>query len=321
MNNLMTRKIILGLLMTCVLAFGVQGVTEAIVNPNTADEARFTTTDSTVRNVGDSVDIPTITITPDKANSRETVSISKTSGIAFAGAFYQLSGGLTEVDDDLTDTIEGSSFSYTAGGRKRTISGTATGAIPIRFTSKGIQSVTISSTDNDDGADGTEFSGSWSRKYTYYVKGPGTSTTTVALKGLSNGYRSGLFSDTEIEVHSGDSGHYDVTYTTVSSTDAAGQIENTEGALVTLSDLNDHNTSSAFDVWLTMNATRQVNVKVAESDIITTGTYILGTPRLTVGYPDNPDGLEVDDSPPTARGSKAVAGGLMKCFPMPLVRG
>ena len=34
MNNLTTRKIVLGLLMTLVLALGVQGIAKAVENPN-----------------------------------------------------------------------------------------------------------------------------------------------------------------------------------------------------------------------------------------------------------------------------------------------
>ena len=305
MNNLMTRKIILGLLMTCVLVFGVQGVVEAITNPNA--EAHVNTINLIVHDVGDSLpNTVSITITPDQATKKETVTISKSAGITFTGDFYQLSGGLTEnvPATPTTPTANVDDFTYTTGGRKQTL-GDTTLTIPINFKTKGVQWVKISATDNDD-TSGT-FKGSWSATYTFYVKGPGTKTTTVALKGLSNGYRSGLFTGTQIEVHTGDSSHYDVTYTTEPGF-AVGQIENTQGALVDLSDLNDHKTSSAFDVWLTMNVTRQVNVKVKDSDITTVGTYILGTPRLTVGYPDNADGLGIDDPASPVRGSKAVGG-------------
>ena len=34
MKDLTTRKIVLGLLMTCVLAFGVQGVADAVTDPD-----------------------------------------------------------------------------------------------------------------------------------------------------------------------------------------------------------------------------------------------------------------------------------------------
>ncbi len=307
MNNLTTRKIVLGMLMTLVLGFGVQGVAEAIQNPNTGDEANVNTISTTIFNVGQTTTISSISLTPDRPDSRETVSISKTPGIDLIGDFYQLSGSLTENEDLTADPpTNGSAFTYTAGGRTRTTTGLATGEITISFKSKGIQSVTISSTDNDDGADGTEFRGRWSAKYTYYVKGPGTSTTTVALKGLSNGYRSGLFSGTEIEVHSGDSGHYDVTYTTV-PTGGTAKIEDTQGDLPASATAFSGSTSSAFDVWLTMDATRQVNVKVRDSDITTTGTYIIGSPELAVGSPGdaNRDGV-VEDT--TAVGNKEMGG-------------
>ena len=295
MKDLMTRRIILGLLMGLVLGFGVPGVVDAVSDPNITSGLSPTT----VYNVGGSLTDITIALSPDSPTRRETVSISKSAGITFTGNFFGFTGGnLTEVDEDLTDTTEGSSFTYTADGRKRTTAA-ASATLGINFTAKGKQTVRISSTDYD-GAD----AGSWSYTYTYYVKGPGTKTTTVALKGLSNGYRSGLFTGTQIEVHSGDGGHYDVTYTTV-STGGTFQIESTEGNLVALSDTNN---SSAFDVLLTMDQTRQVNAKVRDSDIITVGTYIIGSPRLTVGYPDNADGLGVDDPESTVRGSKVVGG-------------
>ena len=203
MNNLTTRKIVLGLLMALVLAFGVPGVVDAIVDP-VIDELVLNPTG--LYNVGGPATISSITITPDKAATRETVSISKTSGITLTGDFYGLSSvSLKEVDEDLTDgdNNQGSSFTYTRDGRTQTISGRATGAIGITFTAKGKQTVTISSTNGTD---------SWSYKYTYYVKGPGTSTTTISLVGLSNGYKAGIFSDDahRIPIHNGDNSHYDV---------------------------------------------------------------------------------------------------------------
>ena len=293
MNNLTTRKIVLGLLMAFVLGFGVQGVANAISDPNITSGLSPTT----VYNVGSSPTDITITLSPDSPTRRETVSISKSSGITFTGGFFGFTGGsLTEVDDDLTDTNEGSNFTYTADSRQRTTGTSIT--LSINFTIKGKQTVRISSTDYD-GAD----AGSWSYTYTYYVKGPGTKTTTVALKGLSNGYRSGLFTGTQIEVHSGDGGHYDVTYTTVPS-GGTFQIESTEGNLVALSNTNN---SSAFDVLLTTDQTRQVNAEVRDSDIITVGTYIIGSPKLAVGHPGDLDrDGSVDD--PAGPGSKENGG-------------
>ena len=62
MNNLTTRKIVLGLLMALVLAFGVQGVVEAVTNPNADDVANFTVVDSGVFDVGDTENISAITL-------------------------------------------------------------------------------------------------------------------------------------------------------------------------------------------------------------------------------------------------------------------
>ena len=285
MNNLTTRKIVLGLLMTLVLAFGVLGVVDAIMDPTIAESA-LNPTD--LYDVGGTASIDSISINPDKADTKETVSISKSSGITLTGEFYGLSRvSLKEVDEDLTDADEGSSFTYTRDGRTQTISGTATGDIGITFTAKGKQTVTISGTDNDG-----DNKGSWSYKYTYYVKGPGTSTTTISLVGLSNGYKAGIFSGTahRIPIHNGDGSHYDVTYTTIPD-DAMAQIETTAGALGTLEPLDDKNTSSVFDVLLQADGTYQVTATVKDSKRETIGVYIIGTPTLTVGHPGDPNGI------------------------------
>ena len=65
MNNLTTRKIVLGLLMTLVLAFGVQGVAKAIDNPNANTVvANLTVVDSAVFSVSVSETIPSIILEP-----------------------------------------------------------------------------------------------------------------------------------------------------------------------------------------------------------------------------------------------------------------
>lgn len=284
MNNLTTRKIVLGILMTLVLAFSVQGVAEAVQRPGEPSDLNPTT----VYNVGGSATIASITLNFDDSTRRESVSISKSSGITFTGDFFGFTGGsLTENDSNGTNNNEGNRYAYTADGRQRFTTGTSI-TIGINFKTKGKHTVRISSTDYDDGLNDDEFSGSWSYTYTYYVKGPGTSTTTVSLRGLSNGYRQGLFTGTQIEVHSGDSGHYDVTYTTVPNT-GVFQIEGTAGTLGSHDQAN--TASSAFDLLLTVSQTYQVTAKVDSSDITTTGTYIIGSPNLTVGSPDNPNGV------------------------------
>ena len=287
MQNLFFRnRFVLGVLMVCVLALGVQGSAEAIEKPSSPPSTEDLNPVE-VYNVGREISIPAITLTPDKPGTNETVSITKSSSsIALIGNFYGLSSvTLTEDEDtDADPRVNSNTFTYKVGDRKETLTST-TGPINIRFIAKGKHTVTISSTDNED-----PNKGSWSYKYTFYVKGSGTSTTTVSLKGLSSGYKKGLFSGTtnKIEVHSGDSNHYDVTYTTVPNTGTL-EIVNAAGTLTALAATN---RSSVFDLWLTMNRSYQVNARVKDSDIITTGAYIIGSPKLTVGYPDNPDGLD-----------------------------
>ena len=301
MNNLTTRKIVLGLLMTCVLAFGVQGVAEAIGDP---DIATATLNPNAIQNVAGPVDI-SITLDPDSSTRRESVSISKSSGIDFTGTnFFGLSSiSLREVDDDLTDGNDGTNFTYrTSRGVDREI-GTGSVTIPIRFNNKGKQTVRISSTDYD-GPD----AGSWSYTYTYYVRGLGTKTTTVSLVRSREGIVAG--DDHQVEIHNGDSGHYQVTYTTV-PTGGTFQIEQPGGSLTTLTAAN---SSSAFDVLLAMSRSYQVNAQVMGSDITTTETYIIGSPTLAVGSPgdDDRDGVvEVT----TAVGNKEMGGRINQVLP------
>ena len=307
MNNLTTRKIVLGMLMTLVLAFSVQGVAEAITRPSAQTEAHVDTVDSDVHDVGGIETVPTTNITPDKANRNETVAITKSSGVILRGDFYGLSRvDLTEVDDDLKNTENGSSFTYTRDGRTQTLSGTATGRIAITFTAKGKQWVKISATDYDDPDVANDFSGSWSTTYTYYVKGPGTSTTTTSLLGLSNGYKTGIFygEGHRERIHTGDGSHYAVEYEIIPDTGQV-QIETPAGAEGGLTSGTDpKETSSAFDVWLQANATYQVTAKVKGSDpgVETVGVYIIGTPTLTVGYPGRSNGI-TDDPPLTSEQS------------------
>ena len=289
MKTLMTQHSVLGILLAFVLALGVQGVAEAVQKPTAPSDSDLNP--ATVYDVGGTVTISALTITPDKVNSRETVRISKSSGIDLLGNFVGLSSvTLTEVEGD--NGANGNSFTYTRDGRKETLSGASTGAIVILFRTKGKQTVTISGTDNEG-----DDKGSWSYKYTYYVKGAGTSTTTVSLLGN----KTGLFSNegNRLRIHNGDSSHYAVRYTTIPA--AMAQIETTAGALSDLTTLNfgaDTTTSSAFDVYLQVNGSYQVTAKVKDSERETVGVYIIGTPTLTVGHPGNPNGA----------GDSAVAG-------------
>ena len=64
-----------------------------------------------------------------------------------------------------------------------------------------------------------------------------------------------------------------------------------------------------------------MTAKVTGSDrgVETVGVYIIGSPNLTVGYPDNPDGVGVDaPMDPVTRGSKGTPGRINEDFPKPL---
>ena len=103
MKNLMTHKFIFGLLMAFVLALGVQGIAEAVQDPNLT----ATTTEQTVG--GQITDVFSLSgLTLDAANERESVRITKSGGISLTGSFTDLSSvTLTENDDDLTDNANG----------------------------------------------------------------------------------------------------------------------------------------------------------------------------------------------------------------------
>ncbi|MEG9862443.1 MAG: FlgD immunoglobulin-like domain containing protein [Parvularculales bacterium] len=296
MNNLTTRKVVLGLLMTLVLGFGVQGVLEAVEDPDIQSEQL---NPEDVYTVGDRKEI-SITLTPDQAGTRETVSISKSSGIAFVDEYYSLSSiRLTEDENLELDPAEnGTDFIYTVRNIDKTVSNASPIAIPYSFQAKGIQTITISGRDYED-----PDAGSWSYRYTFYVKGPGSRTTTTRLVSLTDGLIAG--DGNNIVVHHGDSSHYEVMYDMVPS-GGSFQIETPRAKLTGLA--NNGKGSSAFDVLLKMDRTYQVNAKVTGSDVTTTSVYIIGYPNMTVGYPDNPDGLEADDLNNSVDGSRGSPG-------------
>ena len=76
MNNLTTRKIVLGLLMTLVLAFSVQGIADALnITPNAAPD------DLSTRDIRGVIQVTGINgASPDVPNVRESVSISVSGG-------------------------------------------------------------------------------------------------------------------------------------------------------------------------------------------------------------------------------------------------
>ena len=294
MKNLTIHRLAFSVLMMCVLAFSVQGTADAVVDPAISDSDLNPTT---LQVVGTSLSI-TVTGTLDAPGTTETIKISKSSGVDLTGGFTGLSSLTLTEDGDVKANpnanppviaANGDMFSYTTNTRiKRTIAPTSI-SVPIVFTSKGRRTVTISGTDYDADNDGTTGdSRSWSYTYTYYVMGPGPNkTTTISLDNLdSTGYRTGFHAvpNIQLRVHRADSSHYAVAYSTGVVVKHPYDGSNVTGVSIGADTYH----SSAFDAYIEPAgnfATTQVTAQVQDSDVITVGTYIVGSPKLTVTSP------------------------------------
>ncbi|MYK19286.1 T9SS type A sorting domain-containing protein [Candidatus Poribacteria bacterium] len=290
MKNLMTHKFVFGLLIACVLALGVQGVVDAVVDPAITD-ATLNPTDLQV--VGRSLTI-TVAGTLDAPGTTETIKISKSSGIDLTGDFTGLSSLTLTEDGDVranpsanppVNAANGNMYSYTTQNNIKRMIAPGSISVPIVFTSKGKRTITISGKDYDANNDGTTGdSRDWSYTYTYYVMGPGPNArTTISLDNLdSTGYRTGFHAveNIQLRVHRADSNHYAVTYSSdvvVKHPYDGSDVEAVGGMY-----------SSAFDAYLEPSgafATTQVTAQVQGSDLTTRGTYIVGSPTLMVTSP------------------------------------
>ena len=123
-------------------------ISKAVERPGDNVVANVTFVDSGVSGVGDTEIIASISLDPDRTDSKETVRITRTSGITLTGDFYGLSSvTLTENENTAEDPpTPATAYTYTRDGRTQSTLSLATGDIGITFTAKGIQSVTISST-------------------------------------------------------------------------------------------------------------------------------------------------------------------------------
>ena len=126
-------------------------------------------------------------------------------------------------------------------------------------------------------------------------------TTTVKLEGLSNGYKTGIFSGSRLLVHRGDSLHYAVDYTPATLTP--------EHPDLTATDVTD--ISSVYNIYLTVSASTRVTATVEDSNVSTVGYYVIGTPSFQIGYPgggDDNDPETVDNDATSATGTKDEGG-------------
>ena len=299
MSNLTTRKIVLGLLITLVLAFGMQSVADAVQKPRLSqqsdtDIARF-------RAVTETFSI-SVSLSFDAVNAPgETVMITFDDGITPIGGLYDIT--LTDADvATLTENGRAADPSATppvtaANGTKFTFdkSGGATGevsrsfAIQGRFTTAGRKTVTIAGTDND----GTD-QGSWSFIYIYHVtpaNGGKDTDITNFLAGTLNGYSVGDFGDSDELIHTGDSVNNPIVYTPRNRLVMGHADFGSDRLSVPSGPI-----SSDFDVYLKRNTTTDmVTATVQGTDISTVGVYIYGSPTLEVDAPSDSQKAGMDN--------------------------
>ena len=311
MKNLTTRKIILGLLMGLVLAFGVQGIADAVRDPKLTQSAsdffklRTPNEPFSIR-----VSLP-FDAAENSASSPETVTITFTSGITLEGIFHGESSPVTLTESGGRDAVAAdpnavppiqavsaaNGNEYTFGTDGETNSTTIT--IQGRFNntgSVGEQTVAISSTDWTEG-------NTSANTYTYYyhvTNSNGDSADIVALThdtaarflGFDDnqaatdesGYVVGDFGAADIQIFGGDSSDFNPVLYTPRGSLLMSDTNYKNGEKVSL--LSGH-ISSAFTIHLKKNtSTDMVTAQVRGPDTsIITGVYIYGYPTLEVDAP------------------------------------
>ena len=297
MNNLTTRRIIFGLLMTLVLAFGVPGVVDAISDPNLSQSAsdffKFRVPNETF-----SISVSSRSF--DNDTLRETITIALDGDMTLTGTFHDatLEGAgtltLTESDADGVFANDGTQFTFIRNNTNVEIGKSFT--IQGRFDNdaSGPQTVTISST-------------GWAQSYTYtyfvtVTVIPDGSTVPLSSNSViftyfagskGSGYTKGDFGDAPIRIYTGDSENLPVLYS------------NRKKLLMSHTTFGDERVklpssgpiSSAFTIHLKANtSTDVVTSQVRGSTASVVGVYIYGYPTLEV---DAPTGTETgsEDSP------------------------
>ena len=284
MNNLTTRRIVLGLLMALVLALGAQGIAEAVLDPELSQSSseffKFRTPNETFS--------ISLRLSFDTVNTTETITVNFDTGITPIEKFFDESGIVTLREVGGTETGNGSKFSVGSTGNEVSTSFSIKG----RFKSgtAGPKTVKISST-----------TPSWTYTYTYFVSSAtGAITDSIDFAGLTNfgtgpsGYAEGDFGDAPIQIYADDS-----------SKNLPVLYSNRSKLLMSHTTFGDERVSlpssgpisSAFTIHLKANtSTDVVTAQVRGSDVIRTGVYIYGFPTLEV---DAPTGRETgsEDSP------------------------
>ena len=280
MNNLTTRKIVLGMLMTVVLAFGVPGIADAI----STFTPSFTPGDLSNRAEGDQITVGGFSTSVNLDNVREYVTLSVSGGGANFPNPTDNNRTVTsytwrETDDDSNDGTDHNDAVLP------TIS-TQT----ITVNSPGEVTVTVSYTETYD----TTRSRTTSVVRTYYVVKDRLDVNlsdTIRLRGVTNGVGYPYDHRSDIQIYAGDSRHNEVTYTF-----GSGSLYIKEGNRYRSLSTGDA-TSSRAEVWLSMGnrgvtsgalnarpssgTTNTVTAEVTGNGNETTGLYIYGRPQLS----------------------------------------
>ena len=309
MNNLMTRKIIFGTLMTLVLAFGVQGIADAVNGTDdtigvtaTRGGTTIATTEADLSwlNINDTITIPDVSL--NNSSVKESISVSVSGG----GANFPdpdsttnartTSQTWTEVDLDGTPAGHiGGDDLYASANRERPVFG----GVAITVRSAGEVTVTVSWTSDDaPNSDRNK-----TQKFTFYVVKRSFEVglnDTVRLLGATNGVGAGYGATDDFRIHSGDGRHNRVRYEVDSGADAPDGVLYIKEGNRYFNDASDNGvfddgeyierddsgrlmTSSSADVWLRMaDASQTVTATVVTPDNETEAVYILRVPRLAV---------------------------------------
>ena len=164
MNNLTTRKIVLGLLMTLVLAFSVQGIADALTDPTiTSSPSEFSTV-----NIGSTITINGLNVGLNTTTARETLRLQ----VSGAGASFPhpVTSGTTTNDYTWTETSTADPPDHTNGAISIPHSVTITVG---SGNAAGECIVTVTWT-KSDGSTGTEV-----RRF--YVVNPVTTATAISI--------------------------------------------------------------------------------------------------------------------------------------------
>ena len=305
MNNLTTRKIVLGVLMALVLAFGVQGVVDAV----TTNLPEGPIIDVSANPIEGPVSLTISGI------SAETVTVGEdapTQTIRISTSNIQLT---------VPDFVTSVTLSNNPTGTQRLYSNNDT--VSGYFRSVGVASITVTymdlATDAEKAAKTQTRNISRSHTYRYYVVRsdtdiPETTVLQLTRDGISvnrEGYITGLTGRRDFRIFSNNTGNYPVTFSVAGGSSA---LYFSDDPYMTTDPPIDTtiSSSSGRKVWLDMNGdvaatdigtTSVVRVRIGSNDSTTDNivksdfnvAYIFGTPKLDIDLDPSINVVGVDD--------------------------